>query len=201
MSLFDDNCCEGDSVPSGTPPSHGLKLQLDLGTMTASVLTTYFHDPNITVSSQGNVESLTNGNVFIGWGQSQYFSEYAGAGNTANNPSLNLLYDASMPGNNYTYRAYRAEWTATPSYPPSISVVPDSGVSTVYASWNGSTETTSWQVFAGTSPTSLSSVGSAVSTGFETSITVASNGPYFLVKALDIGSVVIGVSDVVSINQ
>lgn len=37
ISMFDDNCCEtSGSVPTGTPPSHGLFLQLNLATKTAS---------------------------------------------------------------------------------------------------------------------------------------------------------------------
>ena len=197
ITLFDDNCCESDTVPPGTPPSHGLELQLNLITMTASPLTTYYHDPNITISSQGNVQTLSTSNKFIGWGQSKYYSEYAAGGNTIDNPGMNLLYDAQMPGNNYTYRAYRENWTATPYYPPSIAVASINGQTTVYASWNGSTETTSWQVFAGNSPTTLLLAGNASKTGFETVIPVASNGPYFQVKALDIGNVVIGVSSVI----
>ncbi len=197
VSMFDDNCCEGDTVPPGTPPAHGLVLQLDLTAMTASVATTYFHDPLIHVASQGNVQTLSNGNKFVGWGESQYFSEFAAAGNTVGNPSLNLLYDAQMPGSNYTYRAYRDTWSATPYYPPSIAAKVSNGQNTVYASWNGSTETATWQVYAGRKPSALSLIASTAKTGFETAIPVASNGPYFQVKALNSGGVVIGVSAVV----
>lgn len=196
VSMFDDNCCEGDTVPPGTPPAHGLVLQLDLNAMTASLATSYYHDPLINVSSQGNVQTLSNGNKFVGWGQSQYFSEFAAAGNTQSTPSVNLLYDAQMPGSNYSYRAYRETWVATPFYPPSIAVTLNGGLATIYASWNGSTETASWQVFAGSDPSSLSLVASAAKSSFETAILVVSKGPYFQVKALDASGRVIGVSQV-----
>ena len=127
--------------------------------MTASVHRSYYHDPNIIVASQGNVQSLANGNKFVGWGQSQYYSEYKKAGNTKNNPALNLLYDAQMPSSNYTYRAYRNNWVGRPFYPPSIGITSTHGQRTVYASWNGSTETVQWQVLAGSKPKKLSLIG------------------------------------------
>lgn len=199
VSMFDDNCCEGDTVPPGTPPAHGLVLQLDLSLMSATALTTYYHDPLINVSSQGNVQTLPNTNKFVGWGQSQYYSEFAAAGNTQGTPAVNLLYDASMPGNNYTYRAYRNTWVGTPHYPPSIAVRSTSGQVTVYASWNGSTETATWQVFAGVAPNALSLIATTPKSGFETTLLVANNGPYFQLKALDAGNAVIGVSAIVQL--
>lgn len=200
ITLFDDNCCES-TIPPGTPPAHGLILFLDLTAKTASVNTTYFHNPLLQVSSQGNVQTLTGGNKFVGWGQSQYFSMYAAPGNTISTPSVNLLYDAQMPGNNYTYRAYCDTWVGTPFYPPKMAVNSTGGQVTVYASWNGSTETATWDVYAGTSPSSLSLVTSASLSGFETAIPVSNNGPYFQVKALDNTSTVIGVSSVVQLSN
>jgi hypothetical protein len=194
VSLFDDNS-DGSTVPP--PYSHGLILQLDLNNMTASVNRTYFHDPNISVASQGNVQSLPNGNKFVGWGQSAYYSEFSEAGNTESNPSQSLLYAAEMPGSNYSYRAYRHQWIGNPCDPPSLAVTSSNGTTTVYASWNGSTETTQWQVFSGPRPKRLLLVGSAAKSGFETSITVAPQGPYFRVKALNSSGTVIGESKII----
>lgn len=194
ISLFDDN---SNGSSDSEPPSHGLILRLDFETMTAAVDRTYFHDPNISVASQGNVQSLPNGNKFIGWGQSAYYSEFKGAGNTESDPSLNLLYAATIPSTNYTYRAYRHKWTGKPFYPPSIGIVPSSRQVTVYASWNGSTETARWEVFSGSKCHKLSLAAGAVKTGFETAIPVAKKGPYFQVKALDSCGKVIGESKIV----
>lgn len=199
VSMFDDNS-DGSSVPG--PPSHGLILQLDLANRTASLYRSYYHDPNITVASQGNVQSLTNGNEFVGWGQSQYYSEYGPAGNTENNPALNLLYDAKMPGtNNYSYRAYRNDWVGKPYYPPSIGVTSTNGQITVYASWNGSTETDRWLVFSGCKHKKLSLIASAKKSGFETAIPVSGKGPYFKVKALNACGKVIGKSKTVKLGS
>lgn len=190
VSLFNDN----SNGEGQNPPSHGLILQLDLNNMTASVHRTYYHDPNISVASQGNLQSLPNGNKFIGWGQSAYYSEFKEAGNTEQNPSVNLLYAAQIPSPNYTYRAYRHDWVGRPFYPPSIGIRSSGGQVTVYASWNGSTETTRWEVFAGRKPKRLTLAGAAARSGFETVITVNSKGPYFQVRALNSQGKVIGKS-------
>ncbi len=193
VSMFDDN---SNSSTLSTPPSHGLILKLDFNAMTASVHRSYYHDPNITVASQGNTQSLKNGNKFIGWGQSQYYSEFAEEGNTEDTPSLNLLYEAEFPTNNYSYRAYKHEWTGTPYYPPSIAVKGKCQQITVYASWNGSTETMEWQVFAGSKPTKLSLIETASKSGFETSIPVTNKGPYFQIKAVDVRGRILGESKI-----
>lgn len=199
ISMFDDNCCESAVIPPGTPPAHGLILQLNLDKMTASVDKTYFHDPNLQVASQGNVQSLENGNKFIGWGQTQYFAEFKKGGNTVTDPAKNMVYNAKMPGNNYTYRAYRNKWVATPDYPPKVVAKAKKGKTTVYVSWNGSTETRKWQVFAGTCASGFVLIDTVRKSCFETAIDVDHEGPCFQVKALDDDGEVIGVSKVVHV--
>jgi hypothetical protein len=194
ISLFDDGCCETPMVPPNTPFSHGLTLQLDFSSMTASLASGYYHDPNVIAPSQGSEQILPNGNVFVGWGAGPYYSEYAAAGNGSANPGLNLLYDAEMPGSNSSYRAYRNEWVGRPFYPPSVAVRSVNGETTIYASWNGSTETDSWQVLGGPMPATLSLLATAKKAGFEAAVPVTSTGPFFQVKALNNQGEVIGVS-------
>jgi hypothetical protein len=193
VSMFDDNCCESDTVPPGTPPSHALYLQLSLSNMTASLATEYYHDPNLNVASQGNAQTLSDGHVFVGWGQSAYYSEFAPGGNTVTDPAMNLLYEATMPGSNYSYRAYRETWVGMPYYPPVIAAVQGRGQTTIYASWNGATEVKTWQIFA-VNGAGVFPVASAAKSGFETAITVPGAGGYFQAKALDAHGTVIGVS-------
>ncbi len=198
ISLFDDN---SDGSSDYGPSSHGLILQLDLVNMTASEYRSYYHDPDVTVASQGNLQSLPNGNKFVGWGQSQYYSEYSQEGNTEEYPATNLLYAAEIPSPDYTYRAYRHDWIGKPFYPPSIGITSIAGQITVYASWNGSTETTQWQVLAGPKPKKLSLVASAAKSGFETAIPVNNTGPYFQVRALNANGHVIGKSKIVKLKN
>lgn len=200
ISLFNNACCASSSSPP-RGPSHGLILQLDYQYMTAKVDRTYFHDPALSVSHQGDMQKLPNGNQLIGWGMQPFLSEFKNAGNTKENPSLNLIYDMQYSGGNFSYRAFKNEWVGLPLYPPDIAVYPlckDTAI--VYASWNGSTETVSWQVLAGPTPYTLSVVVfSAPRTGFETDINVHSTGPYFQVNALDSEGKVIGRSWIVHV--
>jgi len=201
ISLFDDNCCGSQSNVSSAPPARGLLIKLDLCCMRATKKRTYFHDPNLQVSSQGNLQSLKNGNKFIGWGQEPYYTEYLNPGNNVDDPALNLIYDAKMPGNNFSYRAYRHKWIGKPCYPPSIAVRTCKSHVLVYASWNGSTETAAWRVYAGSCPTDLKEVKTVSKDGFETKISVRSCGPYFKAKALNAKGKVIGESDIVYVEN
>jgi hypothetical protein len=199
ISLFDDACCASeDSPPEG--PARGLILRLDFHSMTAKVDRTYYHNPNLKVPSQGNVQKLSNENQFVGWGQEPYLSEFANAGNTEENPSLNFLYDMQFPNQNLSYRAFKNKWVGLPCYPPSIAInlfCEDAAI--VYASWNGSTETVAWRVLAGPTPKRLSVVVySTPRTGFETAICVNSAGPYFQVRAVNSSGKIIGTSRIVN---
>lgn len=201
VSLFDDACCEGQMPPPGTPFSHGMILQLDFSAMTASLSTAYYHDPNFTAPNQGSTQRLPNGNLFVGWGAGPFYSEYAPGGNTSDNPAMSLLYDAQMPGFNSSYRAFREAWVGRPFYPPSVAAQTVEGQPTIYASWNGSTETDSWQILSGISRGSLAALTTVKKSGFETATSVNAAGPFFQVKALNAQGEVIGVSKITRLSQ
>ncbi|HEX5852528.1 MAG TPA: hypothetical protein VFY36_05495, partial [Solirubrobacteraceae bacterium] len=65
---------------------------------------------------------------------------------------------------------------------------------TIYASWNGDTQTASWRVLAGPSPQQLEPVSSAARTGFETAIATPSAQQYVAVQALSAAGAVLGTS-------
>jgi hypothetical protein len=198
ISMFDDECCANpDIIPPGTTPSHGLVLNLDLVNKVATLNTTYYHNPNVNSSSQGNNQLLSNTNRFVGFGSSGSYTEYAMAGNTQATPSLNVLYNAQMPGSNMSYRSYRETWVGVPYYQPSIAVTTNTTQTIVYASWNGATEINSWQVYAGVYSDRLSLVASAAKNGFETAITLSNGYLYFQVKALNSQGEVIGTSKII----
>ncbi len=118
-------------------------------------------------------------------GNHNIFQNIAEAGNTEGDPALNLLYDAQMPSSNYTYRAYRNNWVGRPYYPPSIGITSTNGQITVYASWNGSTETVQWQVLAGCKRKKLSVIGSVPKSGFETTATGQPKRSLFPSKSIE----------------
>ncbi|HVA87229.1 MAG TPA: hypothetical protein VNF73_13060, partial [Candidatus Saccharimonadales bacterium] len=137
-----------------------------------------FKQPHhLPTSSQGNVQLLPNGNWFIGWGATPWFSEFA--------PDGTVIFDASFPASGQSYRSYRLPWVSHPTELPALSSEVSGTNLTVYASWNGATEVATWDVLAGPQADTLDLVGSAPRTGFETSITVASNGQLVAVRARD----------------
>ena len=155
ISIFDNG-----AVPKVHAQSRGVLVEVDPDTKTDTILAQYEHPSPLTSGSQGNVQVLANGDVFIGWGSAPYFSEFSAGGQ--------LLFDAHMPGSYESYRAYRFPWTGAPATPPAIAVSPPAGAAaqgaaplTVYASWNGDTRTASWRVLAGPSAQQLAPVAAA----------------------------------------
>lgn len=189
LSLFDNGTENADSGIL----SRGLVLDLDEEAMTATLVREYLHPDEIVSVSQANMQVLPNGNVFIGWGSAPRFSEFSEDGD--------LLFDGRMPSGVNSYRAYRHEWIGQPVEPPDV--LAESGMAgtvTVYVSWNGATEVASWQVWAGPDAGQLQPVGaSAPRDGFETTIPVQSEEPYFAVQALDAAGNLLGTSEAVQL--
>ncbi|MDR3637872.1 MAG: arylsulfotransferase family protein [Isosphaeraceae bacterium] len=190
ISLFDDACCDSP-FPDPFSPAQGLILNLDANTMMASVQKSYPHDPSLFPSSQGNVEALANGDEFIGWGAEPDYSEYTQSGTA--------LYDVVMPGDNISYRAFHNPWVGLPLTKPATAITQVAGQRTVYASWNGSTQTAAWELLAGRSPASLSPVSITPRTGFQTAMATEAPGPFYEVKALDDNGAVLKTSAVISV--
>ncbi len=186
ISVFDNG-----GVPKVHSQSRGLVLAVEAKTKSVRVVSEYDHAaPALLSGSQGNLQTLADGNVFIGWGAEPYFSEYTAAGK--------LLYDAHLHGSYQSYRSYRFEWTGAPTEAPALALSPSGANTVVYASWNGDTRTASWQVLAGPSPGQLSPVASAPRSGFETAITAPGAYPYIAVQALAADGAVLGSSRVIS---
>jgi hypothetical protein len=183
VSLFDD-----EAAPKAGTQSRVLVFRLDTADRTAKLVTTSDHSPAVLASSQGNAQTLPNGNMFVGWGAEPYYSEFTSDGR--------LVYDARLPGPDESYRAFRATWTGRPTSRPSVAVRPGANrATTVHASWNGATEVSSWRVLAGSTSTALSPVTPTTPrTGFETTISTKSPGQYFAVQALDASGRVIATS-------
>jgi ABC-type amino acid transport substrate-binding protein len=183
ISVFDNG-----AVPKVHSQSRAMILSIDPRTRTDKVIAQYRHpDPPLSSGSQGNVQLLEGGDLFVGWGAQPYFSEFS--------PTGALLYDAHWHGSFQSYRAYRFPWTGTPTESPAIAASSSgAGQVVVYASWNGDTRTASWRVLAGPSPTQLTPVASAPRQGFETAITAPVAEADVAVQALDASGAVLGTS-------
>jgi hypothetical protein len=183
ISIFDNG-----GIPRVHSQSRGIVVALNAAAKSETVLAQYEHPTPLSADSQGNMQTLPGGDVFIGWGSSPYFSEFS--------PSGKLLFDAHMHGTYQSYRAYRFPWTGTPTEAPAIAASAASASSpvTVYASWNGDTRTASWRLLAGPGAAQLAPVASAARSGFETTISTPRPAAYVQVQALDASGAVLASS-------
>ena len=182
FSIFDNG-----ASPKVHGQSRGIVLSLDAQHRTATLVSQITHTPPLVAESQGNLQALSNGDWFVGWGQSPDFSEFSAGGEP--------LFDAHFPPHSQSYRSFRFTWTGTPAHVPTFAVQPAApGPGTVYASWNGATLVAGWRVSAGATPSSLQPVAQAARSGFETAIALPAGtaGPYVTVQALDASGAVIG---------
>ncbi len=144
VSMFDDQA----GPPQHAPASRGLVLKLDRRRRTATVVRSYRRAPDTSAQSEGSLQTLPNGNVFAGFGAEPFFSEFAANGR--------LVYDASLPRDDGSYRAYHVPWSATPTTQPKLAARRTGpGTLTLFASWNGATAVARWQALAGADATTL----------------------------------------------
>ena len=183
ITLFDN---EG-GPPAEASRSRGVVLSVDEKSRQASLLRQYLHTPPVLSEALGSVQDLLDGNRFIGWGESGYFTEYDATGKP--------LFDARLASGTESYRAFKQPWMGVPSEPPAIAIDPGRSAATVYASWNGSTETAGWLVLGGASSAHLGRLGSAPRRGFETAITVPHPPKYLAVEAVGGSGAVLGRSE------
>ena len=108
VTLFDDG-----SNPPIHHQSRAVRIALDLETHEARLSSAYTHpDPPLLAASQGNMQTLPDGNTVVGYGGVPAISEYAEDGS--------LLLDAHLPFDMSFYRAFRFPWSGRPSSPPAV---------------------------------------------------------------------------------
>ena len=152
-----------------------------------------YHRPggHTLAQSEGSVQTLPGGNVFVGFGSTEFFSEFSAGGK--------LLFDAHLPTDDGSYREYTFPWSATPRTRPDVVVHRSSATRvSVYVSWNGATTVARWQVLAGASASSLVPVSTVTKRNFETRIDISSTAGVFRLRALGPGGRVLASSAVVS---
>ena len=88
------------------------KIQADTGGMSATLVREYTHPDGVLSPTQGNAQTLSNGNVFVGWGSEPVFSEFAEDGD--------LLFSARLPAEVESYRAFRHPWIGRPDTLPAL---------------------------------------------------------------------------------
>jgi hypothetical protein len=190
ITLFDDG-----STPRVHSQSRGVRVAIDPRHHSAGLVHAYPHPGGpILADSQGNVQTLHDGSVVIGWGSIPSVSELAQ--NDA------LLLDAHLPPGTSSYRAFRFPWAGDPLWPPAVSAkVLATGDSTaVFASWNGATDVRSWRVLAGPDSASLTPQATMPNSGFESSITFPNAYADVEVQALGPSGQLLGTSPTVAVQ-
>ena len=105
VTIFDDG-----SDPRVEYQSRAVRIALDLKAHTARLVSAYTHpDSPLLAASQGNMQTLANGNTVVGYGGVPQISEYATNGS--------LLFDAHLPYDLIFYRGFRFPWSAPPAEP------------------------------------------------------------------------------------
>jgi hypothetical protein len=190
ITLFDDG-----SNPRVHYQSRGVRISIDEAHHTARVASTYQHPGGPLVSdSQGNMQTLHDGSVFIGWGSVPSATELARDGTP--------LLDAHLPPGYSSYRAFRHPWHGHPLWLPGVSarLLAAKDSTAVFASWNGASDVSSWRILAGASPNSLLARASMPNSGFESSITLPDPYAYAAVQAIGTGGVVLGTSATIKVQ-
>jgi hypothetical protein len=163
------------------------RLALDERTMKATLQQRFDQPDDLWAESQGNAQAIDGGGAVAGWGSTGAVSLFDADGA--------VLFDAHLPANYDSYRAYRMAWHGTPAVPPALHAVRDGDRVTLDASWNGSTEVRAWQVLAGPRADALRPAGAPAQwRGLETRITRPLSEPYVAVAALDGGGKTLAVS-------
>lgn len=156
ITLFDNAVYGSESGGGGDkevriyPYSRGRILSLNHDTRCASLESSFIPPDLLLVKSQGSLQALPNGNVFINWGSEGAITEFSSDGEP-----LYHAYLDSQPlsrGDLQNYRAFRANWTGISSEEPAVVAFQrhgtdwDSGGTDIYLSWNGDTETVKWRL-------------------------------------------------------
>ncbi len=181
LTVFDNG-----GYPGVHSQSRVIRERIDWSPRKVTLVGRDVRTPALLSGSQGNDQVLSNGNSFVGWGEEPYFTEFGPAGQ--------ILFEGHLPSQGESYRAFRFPWSATPATSPAVAVTTTSGTTSIYASWNGATGVSAWRVLGGASPATLTSIATAASTGFETSIAVDNTDPVFAVQALGASGEVLGTS-------
>ncbi len=92
----------GAGAVSELPYSRVVTVRLNFSTHQATLVGSDNQPERLSASSQGNAQTLDNGDVVVGWGSQPYFSEFSRSGK--------LLFNAEFPAGVNTYRAYRSAW-------------------------------------------------------------------------------------------
>lgn len=226
LTIFDNGAYDNNhhlATPAGH--SRALLVHVDTQNMTATLLASFVSPANILAHSQGSVQLLPNGHVFVGWGHSAAYTEYSWSNNsTTQESTTQVLCDTHFGASSFfgwgwvkSYRAHKGWWVGLPRTRPDIAVRGARG----WVSWNGATEVAAWRVQSSSNRTVLAQRGgewdaqaeaadegwidgeTVRKSGFESGFYLAggAGGDYVRVVAVDSVGRALGVSGVVEVGS
>ena len=188
LTVFDNG-----ASPAEEKHSRALMLRVDEKARRVSLIKAYIHPgADLLAGAMGSAQLMPNGNMFAGWGTCPNFSMFAHDGT--------LLLDGQMTKGDPSYRAFTHPWIGHPTDRPAVAARHRSGGATVYASWNGATQVAFWTVLAGKTRSTVSRIGRARKSGFETVMPVHGAGPFFAVEARDSSGRLLARSPIVEVR-
>lgn len=205
---FLNNASDEGSQEDTVSTAFIVKLDTKSSPMTARVLHSYERPDGELTRLRGNVQILSNpsgpgdGNIFVGWSQQGYHSEFT--------PEGKCLMEARFLSPRFSsYRTYKLPGTnfhGRPTEPPAIKAfVYASGdlssvldtITVFYVSWNGATDVASWNFYAQAQDSSTPVlIGNVHKLDFETMFMADGYLDWVSAEALDVNGKSLGWSEV-----
>jgi hypothetical protein len=164
---FLNNASKGDQANANVSSVLWVALDVTKIPMTARLLRCINRPDGQLTRLRGNVQTLSDGNIFVDWSNHGYLTEFS--------PDGTLLQEARFVSERFVdYRAYKFNFTANPCDPPVLKVYTygtslQKTISVFYVSWNGATEVHSWNFYASPGCSlPLRFLGRTLKSGFET---------------------------------
>lgn len=193
FTVFDNHGMSINGVGCTENCSRGLHFRIDTESMTTQLLHEYLHPQGLWSISQGSVQVLNNGNVFIGWGRNPSFTEHLPGGECILEAQFSPWRSPATDWQGLdSYRAFKVDWTGTPFWTPDIAAEKGaSGDVTVWVSWNGATEVKEWVLLGANRELDLNGADKVMARaqrdGFETVLWVEKSKARYL-RAVAIGA-------------
>ncbi|KAJ3577319.1 hypothetical protein NPX13_g3248 [Xylaria arbuscula] len=130
ITLFDNHVLDYNGVDCKKDCSRGIHFRINTTSepKTVRLLNEYLHPDGMLSQSQGSVEVLDDGNVFVGWGRNPSFTEHTPNGETVLSVQFSPWRSFATANQGLdNYRAFRMDWKATPYWPPDIKVIRGGG--------------------------------------------------------------------------
>ncbi|EAU34729.1 conserved hypothetical protein [Aspergillus terreus NIH2624] len=186
-----------DELEQGEDTSAALFVELNTtaSPMTARLLNRYNRPDGSLTRLRGSVQTLPNGNVFVGWSERGFQSEHS--------PDGKVLMQASFASTRFsTYRSYKFPFVGRPLTPPdvvaSVYGTEEADLTTIFhVSWNGATDVATWNFYARVARDGVPVfVGNTTKLDFETMYIADGYLDWVSVEAVDRDGNVLGTSNV-----